>query len=150
MQAAQQYLSMSAQVTGTLHLAALASKESCGGLLMSHANASLSLAVAALGTYFTTSKMLRIRRRNAWSATVMGLTAAHCSGTMRHNKWRMRAVSSVSTAEYGHASNLWSTVRAGGSACQDNAIGIYKISRDRSVRETSHKVNVNESTYVNE
>ena len=30
------------------------------------------------------------------------------------------------------------------------AIGIYKISRDRSVRETSHKVNVNESTYVNE
>jgi hypothetical protein len=29
-------------------------------------------------------------------------------------------------------------------------IGIYKISRDRSVRETSHKVNVNESTWVNE
>jgi hypothetical protein len=28
--------------------------------------------------------------------------------------------------------------------------GIYKISRDRSVRETSHKVNVNESTWVNE
>ena len=121
MQAAQHYLSMSAQVAGTLHLAALASKESCGGLLMSHANASLSLAVAALGTYFTMFKRFRMRLRNARSATAMGLTAAHCSGTMRHKRWRMRAVSSVSTAEYGHAANLWSTVRAGGSACQDNA-----------------------------
>ena len=32
----------------------------------------------------------------------------------------------------------------------ENFNGIYKISRDRSVRETSHKVNVNESTYANE
>ncbi len=29
------------------------------------------------------------------------------------------------------------------------AIGIYKISCDRSVRETSHEVNVNESSWVN-
>jgi len=121
MQAAQHYLSMSAQVTGTLHLAALASKESCGGLLMSHADASLSLAVAALGTNFTTFKICKIRLRNARSATAMGLTAPHCSGTMRHKRWRMRAVSSASTAEYGHAANLWSTMRAGGSAREDNA-----------------------------
>jgi hypothetical protein len=32
----------------------------------------------------------------------------------------------------------------------ESTIGIYKISHDTSVRETSHKVNVNESTYVNE
>jgi hypothetical protein len=106
MQAAQHYLSMSAQVAGTLHLAALASAESCGGLLMSHANASLSLAVAALGTYFTAFKTCRMRPRNARSAMTMGLTAAHCSGTMRHTRWRMRAVSFASTAEYGHAANL--------------------------------------------
>ena len=29
------------------------------------------------------------------------------------------------------------------------SVGIYKISRDRSVRETSHKVNIKESTWVN-
>ncbi len=30
------------------------------------------------------------------------------------------------------------------------ALRMYKLSRDRSVREPSHKVNVNESTWVNE
>jgi hypothetical protein len=38
-------------------------------------------------------------------------------------------------ADYGH---------------EHDTISFYKISRERSVREVSHKENVNESTYVNE
>jgi hypothetical protein len=41
-------------------------------------------------------------------------------------------------------------VREGEHDLEATTIGIYKISRDRSERETSHKMNVNESTWVNE
>ncbi len=47
----------------------------------------------------------------------------------------------MSTTSYGDALHA-------GTPPAKNAIGIYKISRDRSMRETSHKVNVKESTWV--
>ena len=105
-QVAHDHLSTSASVAGTLHLAAFASADSCEGFVISHETASLSLQVAALGTSFTAFNSCMMRPRNALSALTMEHADGHWRGTVRHMRWRVRAMSSARTAAYGQQCSL--------------------------------------------
>ena len=105
-QVARDHLSTSASVAGTLHLAAFASEDSCEGLVISHEIASLCLQVAALGTSFTAFNSCMTRPRKALSAMTMQQAEGQGRGTVRHMRWRVRAMSSPRTAAYGQAVNL--------------------------------------------
>lgn len=103
---ARTYLRTSASVAGTLHLKPLKSSDNWGGLATSHATASLSLAVAALGTSFTISSICMMRALRALSLMMIGHSDGHRSGTVRHRRWRMRAMSSARSDAYGQAWSL--------------------------------------------
>jgi hypothetical protein len=74
--------------------------ESRDGFFSSQAIASSLEHVATLGTNFTTFNSFITRPRSALLLLSIAMEQAegHLSGTVRHRRWRMRAMPSVRTA----------------------------------------------------
>jgi hypothetical protein len=102
-------VSKSASVAGWLHASAFAMAASCAGFFSSQAMASSLQHVAQLGTNFAMFNSFIIRPRNALLllSKVMGLEGGQLSGTVRHNRCRMPAMPSASTAAYELLSSLY-------------------------------------------
>ena len=97
---ARTHVLKSAGDAGCPHDSAFATAESRDGFFSSQATASSLEHVAILGTNFMTFNSFMTRSRTALWLLSMTIVQAegHLSGTVRHKRWRMRAMPSVRTA----------------------------------------------------